>query len=273
MNMPDDSLDELASAYLDNELSASERADAEANPQVMRRAELFEATRRLVAQPVDEPSPERRERAIAAAMASMEAQVIPLKGRDRRIRWQLGAGVGAAAVVIGLLVAIVASSNSSDDSSSSNAATAIVTVSEPATGSAAPSGSSKSTQAASQAPSPEAATATAGSDAGGAADSRDSGAATASTAAPTAATPQPFGSSTPPNIGQYSDATSLGQATQTLTASAASPQACEGQVLAELTWDGQPAQLVERTDNTRVVVAPDCFVLAFVDRPVPTTAP
>ena len=70
MTFSPDPLDELASAYLDDELSPSERLDVEADPVAMARVQEFEAIHSAVASPVPTAEREVRLNSVMAAMGT-----------------------------------------------------------------------------------------------------------------------------------------------------------------------------------------------------------
>jgi hypothetical protein len=119
--MTDDQL-LLANAYVDDELDADERAQAEADPEVM--AEVARLRIAITAlRDVEPADPARREAALAAAMRSGERPVPvapPIPLRPRRA-WWTAAGIAAAvvAILIGGAVVLQATSGGDDDDSSS----------------------------------------------------------------------------------------------------------------------------------------------------------
>lgn len=104
----------LASAYVDGELTADERARAEADPVVMSIVEELRGVRHqlAVAAPPDEP---RRDAAIAAALAAVPP--IPSLAARRRARWMapLAAAAAAVVLVVGGAVVVLQSGDDDDD--------------------------------------------------------------------------------------------------------------------------------------------------------------
>ncbi len=115
--------DELASAYLDDDLDATQRAAAAADPATMARVESFRAVRASL-NDVDPVVDSTRTAAMAAALAEFDAAAAPvaasaipitqLAARRRPHSLQILTGVAAAAVVGVLGVAIARNSNSDD---------------------------------------------------------------------------------------------------------------------------------------------------------------
>jgi hypothetical protein len=97
--MNDFSRDELASAYLDGEVTAEERALVEADPGLLQRAQELESARdALRTAPVEPISPVAREAAIAAAL---DATVVVSLETHRARR-----GLRVASIAAALLVAL-----------------------------------------------------------------------------------------------------------------------------------------------------------------------
>lgn len=129
--MNDDDLTELilrASAYLDDELDADDRARAEADPAVMAEVEALRALQDEI-RDVESPTIEARESAIAAALAEFDSlrpasataaaaaeRVVPFRPRPSSSRWLTAA---AAAVAIGLVGVVVAQTRSGGDDEAS----------------------------------------------------------------------------------------------------------------------------------------------------------
>ena len=126
---------ELASAYLDGELDAAERARAAADPDTMALADSFGRVRETLGEV--EPVPDSiRTAAISAALAEFEARqrvsavaparipamatVTVLRARWQRAQRVLG-GVAAAAVIAVVGIAALKASNGTDSKSSSSA--------------------------------------------------------------------------------------------------------------------------------------------------------
>lgn len=131
-----DSHDELASAYLDGEVSADERARVEGDPALLARVdELRTARDALAAAPVEAPPAATRDAAIRAALG---ATVVVDLARERARRRLRTLSVAAAALVavaaVGLLVR--AAGDSGQDTATTAAGTAAV---EATTTAAAPS--------------------------------------------------------------------------------------------------------------------------------------
>ncbi len=258
MTPENDSFDELASAYLDGELSAPERAQVEADPAILARVQVFERVRHAVATQMGAPAETRRENALVAAMDAMDEALPEVKWTPagyrqkgiRRLRWQTGAGWGAAAAAVALLVVLVASLGGEGGGDASSAAAPVTAA---AGRSQLEAATAHDSAAATSAPS-------------GGASSLTSQSGDVATAAPN------FAKDTPP-LGNFSDVESLARASDPMMLPAPAIARCDGQVVAALEWNNQPAELVERLDGSRVVVASDCAVLASVPRsvPVPTS--
>ncbi|HEY4608265.1 MAG TPA: hypothetical protein VIH06_03655, partial [Ilumatobacteraceae bacterium] len=133
---------ELASAYLDGELEADQRATVESDPDTMTVVEAFARLRAELnaAEPVDDTV---RSAALTAALAQFDARrdgvsdgeetaataatsggavVTPLNSR-RLSRYRVMTGVAAAAVVAIVGIAVIKSSNGNDDNTLSLEAT------------------------------------------------------------------------------------------------------------------------------------------------------
>jgi hypothetical protein len=119
--MSDPTPDELASAYVDGEVTAEERARVEADPGLLARAAELRAARDFVRDaPVEAPTASRRDAAIAAAAA--ELNVVALRtGRARR-GLRVASIAAAVVVVLGALGLLLSSLSSSDESVKSTAA-------------------------------------------------------------------------------------------------------------------------------------------------------
>lgn len=124
--MNDDDLTELilrASAYLDGELDADERARAEADPAVMAEVEALRSLQDEI-RDVEPPTADTREAAITAALAEFDAlrpatdRVVPFRPRPSYSRWLTAA---AAVVAVGLVGVVVAQSNRGGDDEGSAA--------------------------------------------------------------------------------------------------------------------------------------------------------
>jgi hypothetical protein len=101
----------LASAVLDGDVTADERARADADPEVVAEVERLRRTRDAV-RVVDPPDTDRREAAIAAALAAFdrpERVTTPPRpsGDGRRHRWfgPLAAAAAIAVIAVGAVVA------------------------------------------------------------------------------------------------------------------------------------------------------------------------
>ena len=125
----------LASAYVDGELTADERARAEADPVVMSMVEELRGVRRqlAVASPPDDP---RRDAAIVAALAA--ALPIPSIAARRRARWMAPVAAAAAALVlvVGGIVVLRAGDDGEDQASLEVAGRAQLEDDDAATGAA-----------------------------------------------------------------------------------------------------------------------------------------
>ena len=121
---------ESASAYLDGELAASERADAAADSEVMATVESFTRVRAVLSD-VSPAADDTKAAALAAALAEFDAlrapatrtatpvaaaTVISLHSRRLRV-YRAAMGVAAAAVVV---VAIAALGSNGEDAKSSS---------------------------------------------------------------------------------------------------------------------------------------------------------
>jgi hypothetical protein len=123
--MTDFSDDELASAYLDDQVTPEERARVEGDSAVMARvAELRGARDALAAEPIESPSPTARDNAIRAAVrAGTTADLAEARAaRATRTRQRLRVASIAAAILValGLTAALL---RIGSDSSNQNAAT------------------------------------------------------------------------------------------------------------------------------------------------------
>jgi hypothetical protein len=120
-----DNLDavELASAYLDGEATADERARVEGDPALLAEVERLRRVRDAVAATSPAP-PAQRDAAIAQALAAFDElqvdaptppNVVPMSSR-RRARWMQGLTAAAAAVVLVLGGIVIANRGGGDDS-------------------------------------------------------------------------------------------------------------------------------------------------------------
>ncbi len=115
--------DELVAAYLDGEATAEERAQVEADPQLLERVQTFRRVAEMVETPVTPPPLELRRRHIATALdASTTAENVTAMASRRwrwgRASWHWDAAKVAsiAAVVVALLaVPIILFGNGGDD--------------------------------------------------------------------------------------------------------------------------------------------------------------
>jgi cytoskeletal protein RodZ len=117
--------DELASAYLDGEVTADERARVEGDPALVARvARLGAARDGLAAAPLEPPDEAAREAAIRAAVESSGATIIDLR-RERVRRGVRLASIAAAVLLVvgaaGLLIRLASNSSSSTKSSTAAA--------------------------------------------------------------------------------------------------------------------------------------------------------
>ena len=119
--VPDaDPLDEIAAAIVDGEATDEERARVASDPVLAARVAAFEAVARLVATPVPPLPDDRREAAIAAALAAPPAagtNVVPMRRAPVWQRAWLPAAAAVAVVVggLGLLVATLGSAGNDTD--------------------------------------------------------------------------------------------------------------------------------------------------------------
>jgi hypothetical protein len=124
----DDQRDELASAYLDGEATAAERARVEADPDLVRRVAELGVVRAALGAPGPSARAETRDRAITAALAASPpaAKITPLhRGRSsRRPLAILGAAAAAVAVIAAVAVVATRSSNNGTSTSARASTTA-----------------------------------------------------------------------------------------------------------------------------------------------------
>ena len=225
--------DELASAYLDGEVSADERAVVEADPSLGRRVEELRRARDAVRHPVPPPPAAQRDSAIHIAMAG------PMTGaRPRRSRWALALG-GAAAALIVALVAVAALRSSGGGGgglSSAELSTAAVPAAAPA------------------------ADKTALPDLGAVDD-----APALRTALRSLATREPATSGVTPTTTAPPAAAAGGGRGAGDGGTAGSVCTTDGTPIAVATWRGQPALVTSRPDGTVVVVRrADCTPLTTI---------
>ena len=117
-----DQRDELASAYLDGEATAAERARVEADPELVRRVTELGVVRAALGAPGPSAGPETRDRAITAALAAASppaATVTPIDRHRSSRRALVVLGAAAAAVAVIAAVAVVASRSSNTGTSTS----------------------------------------------------------------------------------------------------------------------------------------------------------
>jgi hypothetical protein len=271
MNLPPSSheLDELASAYLDGEVTADERARVEGDPALLARVGELGQVRETLKAAVTPADAAVRARALEAARqdAALEARPVDLdvrRAERRRNRINLLVLGGAAAAAIAVAVA-VATTRSETDSNSSSSATvaaesrdaaegggATTTASAPAPATTAAGGATTTTAAAASAT-----TNSAGSDSG-----TSSGAATSSV-------------SSVPNLGAVDDDATLRRLlnNRALNSPAPSDTASAGttcavpssQLVAAVTWQGTPALVFLGDAAEATVLSVDgCRPLAVV---------
>ena len=120
-------LDELASAHLDGATTPEEASRVAADPALLARVESLRAVRAAL-QATPRPDPDRREAAIAAALAAFDEDAdAPVAGvtslaevaarrRTMSRSWRI-AGVAAAAAAVVALVPLLASQSDDDDQS------------------------------------------------------------------------------------------------------------------------------------------------------------
>jgi len=121
----------LASAYLDDDVDDAARARAEGDPDVMAEVARLRALRTAL-RDVEVPDPDRRERALAAALAAFADEPVvrtgappapvPLPRRTRRWGGVLAAAAALLVVVGGAVVVRTGGSSDGDDTSSEDVA-------------------------------------------------------------------------------------------------------------------------------------------------------
>jgi hypothetical protein len=252
MSDPSDARDELASAYLDGEATPAERAQVEADPQLMARVGELGAVRSALAAPVEAPDAATRERALAAATAAgvPPAATVTRIDRGRPRRRGLAVLGAAAAVIVAILVAVVAT-RSADHSTTSSATVA------PAAGDLTPAAASTGPATTLASGATTTAPVGLGSTASGASTASDSG-----TASP------------PGYLGVADNDSELRalvarERTAAVTSAAAPvvPGACtvpSASLLGSVTWEGTPAYVFVADGEATVVRASDCRPLATV---------
>ncbi len=124
-----------ASAYLDGDVDATERARAEADPEVMLEVDRLRAVRSAL-RDVEAPDPGRREQALAAALAAFGDEAapaavpppppaVPLARRQPRSWWGgVLAAAAALVVVVGGVVVLRGAGGGGGDDDSASIATA-----------------------------------------------------------------------------------------------------------------------------------------------------
>ena len=135
MNDPTlDPRDDLASAHLDGEATPDEVARAGADPAVVARMAELAAVRSAIQADVA-PDPDRRERAIATALAAFEEEadaaglgqgdVVPISAARRgRLRWARAVGVAAAVALLAAVVPLLVNGDDDPDVTAADAADA-----------------------------------------------------------------------------------------------------------------------------------------------------
>lgn len=114
----DDTLDDLASAYLDDELSADEQARVAADERLVGRVEQLGAVREALRSSGAAVDPTQRDRAVAAALAAFDGgQVASLAvaGHRRSRRAAQLVGVAAAVALLALAVPFLGDLDSGSD--------------------------------------------------------------------------------------------------------------------------------------------------------------
>lgn len=110
--------DELVSAYLDGEATPAERAQVEADPDLMERVQLLSQISEMVRAPVAVDARLRGDQIAAALEASNTAPNVtslaaPRKGRDKPLNWIMSAA--AVLLLIALAVPVLRSGSDDDD--------------------------------------------------------------------------------------------------------------------------------------------------------------
>jgi hypothetical protein len=278
---------EMASAYLDGELDATERAAAVADPEVMAEVESFARVRAVLGE-IDPAVASTKTAAIAAALAEFDAihtapssptapeavhaaaatNVVSLQ--SRRVRTYRVLSRVAAVVVVGAVVVTALNASRGDDNNdSATSATEIPAATPSEQPQTKAAGAVEAATAATDAP---AGTMAAASDAGAAADSAAAAvpvidttealeqfAADVESAPTTTVSSQPLSAEAPP---QYGNPAPVGEA----------PVACLSPaqvVLGSILFQGTPAFAVRdtATGDLQAVDAGDCHVLVAVEGP------
>ncbi len=129
--------DELVAAYLDNEATLAERAQVEADPELVARVDIMRQMAELVAEPVVPPPAHVRDRHIAEALAvSATATNVTSLGARRRWSPDYTRVLSAAAVILVVLFAgsLLLLNNSDDDDSVASSPVAADSAAQPVDG-------------------------------------------------------------------------------------------------------------------------------------------
>ena len=123
--------DELASAYIDDELDPDERAAASADPEVMATVESFARVRSALGE-IDPSDGNARDAAVAAALAEFDARHVAVSAavrpatvtslQSRRRTYRALTSVAAAVAVLAIGIVAVNGTRGGDDKSSSEVA-------------------------------------------------------------------------------------------------------------------------------------------------------
>jgi hypothetical protein len=118
--------DELASAYLDGEATAAERARVEADPALRERVEQLRSVQDALTAPVPPPTTAQRDAAIAAALGATSAtNVVDLRSERARRGLRIASVAAAILLVIGVAGVLLRAAGDSDTKrSAATAATA-----------------------------------------------------------------------------------------------------------------------------------------------------
>lgn len=274
MNLPpsSDELDELASAYLDGEVTADERALVGGDPALLARVSELRQVREALKTTVTSADAGVRARALDAALleGALEARPVDVtvrraERRRNRINLFVLGGAAAAAIAVGVVVATT-QSDTNDNSSTS------ATVAAQSRDAAEGGGATTTAGGASATTSAPATTA-----AGGATTTVAAGAATSSaggdsgTSSATTASPAP----SVPNLGAVDDDATLrtllrnrASTSPALSDAASAGTACvvpSSQLVAAVTWQGTPALVfVGEAGQATVLSVDGCRPLAVV---------
>jgi negative regulator of sigma E activity len=277
---------EVASAYLDGELDATERAAAAADPGVMADVESFARVRAALGE-IDPVVASTKTAAIAAALAEFDAihaapEAVPAAAatnvvslQSRRVRaYRVLSRVAAVVVVGGAVVVAALNASGGDDKDSATSATEIPAAELPSIKIA---GATEEATAATDAPAATAAPAAtmpAPSDRGVAADSGAAAvpvidttealkefAAGVESASTTTVSSEPLDAEAPPQYGNPAPATGGNAPVACLTS--------DQVVLGSILFQGTPAFAVRdtATGDLQAVDADDCHVLVAVEGP------